>query len=56
MERTADDYFAVTVMNAVLGGLFSSRLNLNLRERLGYTYGVSSRIVPLARYWTDCTG
>ena len=42
IPRTADDYFAVTVMNAVLGGLFSSRLNLNLREKLGYTYGVSS--------------
>lgn len=42
VERTADDYFALLVMNAILGGTFSSRLNLNLRERLGYTYGVSS--------------
>lgn len=42
IPRTADDYFAVTVMNAILGGTFSSRLNLNLRERLGYTYGASS--------------
>jgi zinc protease len=42
MERTAPDYFAVTVMNAILGGTFSSRLNLNLRERLGYTYGAST--------------
>jgi zinc protease len=42
MERTAPDYFAATVMNAILGGTFSSRLNLNLRERLGYTYGASS--------------
>jgi len=42
IERTAPDYAAVTVMNAILGGTFSSRLNLNLRERLGYTYGVSS--------------
>lgn len=42
IERTAPDYFAVTVMNAILGGTFSSRLNLNLRERLGYTYGASS--------------
>lgn len=40
--RTADDYFAATVMNSILGGIFASRLNLNLRERLGYTYGVSS--------------
>lgn len=42
IPRTADDYFAVTVMNAILGGVFASRLNLNLRERLGYTYGVTS--------------
>ncbi|MBV9111091.1 MAG: insulinase family protein [Gemmatimonadetes bacterium] len=42
IERAAPDYFAVTVMNAILGGTFSSRLNLNLRERLGYTYGASS--------------
>jgi zinc protease len=42
IERTAPDYFAATVMNAILGGTFSSRLNLNLRERLGYTYGAST--------------
>ncbi|HEX6372993.1 MAG TPA: pitrilysin family protein [Longimicrobium sp.] len=42
IPRTADDYFAVTVMNAILGVIFGSRLNMNLRERLGYTYGVSS--------------
>jgi zinc protease len=42
MARTEDDFFAATVMNSVLGGVFSSRLNLNLRERLGYTYGASS--------------
>jgi zinc protease len=32
----------VTVMNAILGGLFSSRINLNLREAHGYTYGAHS--------------
>ena len=42
VERTTPDYFAVTVMNSILGGTFSSRLNMNLRERLGYTYGASS--------------
>jgi len=42
IERAAPDYFAATVMNAILGGTFSSRLNLNLRERLGYTYGAST--------------
>ncbi|HVG45590.1 MAG TPA: pitrilysin family protein [Longimicrobium sp.] len=42
VARTAPDHFAITVMNAILGGTFSSRLNMNLRERLGYTYGASS--------------
>jgi zinc protease len=42
IARTDRDFYPVTVMNSILGGLFSSRLNLNLRERLGYTYGASS--------------
>jgi zinc protease len=42
LPRRIDDYFDVMVMNAVLGGLFSSRINLNLREVHGYTYGASS--------------
>ena len=42
LPRSAPDYFPVLVMNAVLGGLFSSRINLNLREAHAYTYGASS--------------
>ena len=42
IERRSPDYFAVQVMNNALGGLFSSRLNFNLREEKGYTYGASS--------------
>jgi zinc protease len=42
VPRSLPEYFAVVVMNAVLGGLFSSRINLNLREVHGYTYGASS--------------
>jgi len=42
VPRTHPDYFKLTVMNAVLGGLFSSRINLNLREAHGYTYGAHS--------------
>lgn len=42
IPRTHPDYFRVVVMNAVLGGLFSSRINLNLREVHGYTYGAFS--------------
>jgi zinc protease len=44
VPRSHPDYFAITVMNAVLGGLFSSRINLNLREVHGYTYGASSGV------------
>jgi zinc protease len=42
LPRRAPDYFDAMVMNAVLGGLFSSRINLNLREAHGYTYGAFS--------------
>ena len=42
LPRGIPDYFDTMVMNAVLGGLFSSRINLNLREAHGYTYGASS--------------
>jgi zinc protease len=45
VERTTPDYFPIMVMNAILGGAFSSRLNMNLRERHGFTYGVSSGFV-----------
>lgn len=43
-RRGDRDYFEFVVMNAVLGGLFSSRINLNLRERNGYTYGAHSGV------------
>jgi zinc protease len=42
LPRRSNDYFDTVVMNAVLGGLFSSRINLNLREAHGYTYGAFS--------------
>jgi zinc protease len=48
--RITDDYYALVVMNTILGGSFSSRLNQNLREEHGYTYGASStfgfRLLP----------
>jgi predicted Zn-dependent peptidase len=40
--RSTSDYFALQVMNSLLGGSFSSRLNQNLREVHGYTYGANS--------------
>jgi zinc protease len=42
LPRNHPDFFPTLVMNAVLGGLFGSRINLNLREAHGYTYGASS--------------
>jgi zinc protease len=42
-RRTADpDYYALQLLNTALGGQFTSRINLNLRERHGYTYGARS--------------
>jgi len=43
--RATPDYAPLEVMNSELGGLFSSRINLNLREEHGYTYGASSSFV-----------
>jgi zinc protease len=37
--RNTPDYAAQTLLNAILGGQFGSRINLNLREDKGYTYG-----------------
>ncbi len=42
VARSTPDYFPLTIMNAILGGQFSSRINLNLREAKGYTYGARS--------------
>jgi len=39
LRRRIPDFHAVSVMSAILGGLFGSRLNMRLREEKGYTYG-----------------
>jgi zinc protease len=48
--RNSPDYIPVSVLNVLLGGYFNSRINLNLREVHGYTYGARSafdaRIAP----------
>jgi zinc protease len=41
--RDTSDYFPLVVMNTILGGAFTSRLNLRLREEMGVTYGASSK-------------
>jgi len=42
VPRSTKDYFALSVMNTILGGSFTSRLMQNLRETHGYTYGARS--------------
>ena len=42
VPRSTPDYFPIQVMNTILGGSFSSRLNMNLREKHGYAYGAGS--------------
>jgi zinc protease len=39
VPRKTPDYFAIGVLNCLLGGSFTSRINMNLRENKGYTYG-----------------
>ncbi|MCX6149630.1 MAG: pitrilysin family protein [Ignavibacteriales bacterium] len=40
--RKSEDYFSKQIMNMILGGQFTSRININLREKKGYTYGAHS--------------
>ncbi|MGI9055607.1 MAG: M16 family metallopeptidase [Pyrinomonadaceae bacterium] len=42
VARDNPDYFPLQVMNSILGGQFSARVNMNLREDKGYTYGARS--------------
>ncbi|MHC5210887.1 MAG: M16 family metallopeptidase [Planctomycetota bacterium] len=43
LATTDPDWYPVSIMNYMLGGTFSSRINMNLREDKGYTYGARSR-------------
>ena len=43
VPRSTPDYFPIQVLNTILGGSFTSRLNQNLREEHGYAYGAGSR-------------
>jgi zinc protease len=43
VPRSTPDYIALDVWNTILGGSFTSRLNTNLREKNGYSYGAMSR-------------
>lgn len=44
-KRDTPDYCALVLLNTILGGQFSSRLNQKLREEQGFTYGVNSSFV-----------
>ncbi|MGA7721569.1 MAG: pitrilysin family protein [Ignavibacteriaceae bacterium] len=48
-NRREEDFFPKTILNNILGGQFSSRINLNLRENKGYTYGANSRFTYLKK-------
>lgn len=39
VQRSTPDYHALLTLNMILGGQFVSRINMNLREKKGYTYG-----------------
>lgn len=63
--RPKADYFPILVANTILGGSFSARLNHNLRETKGYTYGAFSHFdwrlstgpfIAQAAVQTDKTG
>lgn len=45
VARDTPEYHAIEVANTMLGGSFSSRLNMNLREKNGYSYGAFSQFV-----------
>lgn len=44
INRSSADYFPMLLLNTMLGGSFSTRLDQNLRENKGYTYGASSTL------------
>lgn len=47
-KRDHTDMPGLVVLNTILGGYFGSRLMRNIREDKGYTYGISSFIIPMA--------
>jgi predicted Zn-dependent peptidase len=55
IDPSSDDYVALTVMDALLGGAFASRITKNIREDKGYTYSPYSEISSRFRdaYWAQ---
>jgi zinc protease len=55
-KRNAPDYFQTTVMSSILGGGFASRVNMNLREDKGYSYGARASFSYTRQYGTFVAG
>ena len=55
VDPTNDDFVALTVMDALLGGAFASRITKNIREDKGYTYSPYSELSTRWRdtYWAE---
>jgi zinc protease len=55
--RNHPDFMKIQVLNTILGGYFGSRLMTSIREEKGYTYGISSHVVPLKHsgFWVITT-
>jgi zinc protease len=55
IDPSKDDYVALTVMDALLGGAFASRITKNIREDKGYTYSPYSELSTRYRdaYWAE---
>ena len=55
-KRNAPDYFQTSVMSSILGGGFASRVNMNLREDKGYSYGARASFSYMRQYGTFGAG
>lgn len=55
-KRTSPDYFATSMMAAVFGGNFTSRINMNLREDKGYSYGARGGFAYSREFGTFSAG
>jgi zinc protease len=55
IDPSSDDFVALTVMDALLGGAFASRITKNIREDKGYTYSPYSELSARYRdaYWAE---
>lgn len=58
LTKKDPDFYAVQVASTILGGDFNSRLNMNLREKHGWTYGARGGVVDsryAGRFYTSAT-